>query len=299
MFASMTIHEASLQLRFQLFHMYDEREAGNITDLVMEHITGWKKIDRVVNKTIPLSAQQEQMLKDFTKALLANKPLQYVLEEAWFYGMKLYVDENVLIPRPETEELVDWLIKEVQSSGFIVPGSQSGTKNLLDIGTGSGCIPLAIKKSFPALKVHSCDISEGALNVAKKNAAAQQLNIHFHHLDILSETARNQLPVFDSIISNPPYIPQKDKTTMAANVLQYEPHTALFVDDNDPLLFYKAIAGFAASHLTKKGMVYLEIHEGMADGVIDVFKQKGFTRIELKKDLQGRDRMIRVEKFND
>jgi release factor glutamine methyltransferase len=222
-----------------------------------------------------------------------------VLEEAWFYGMKLYVDENVLIPRPETEELVDWLIKEVQSSGLIVPGSQSGIKNLLDIGTGSGCIPLAIKKSFPALKVHSCDISEGALNVAKKNAAAQQLNIHFHHLDILSETARNQLPVFDSIISNPPYIPQKDKTTMAANVLQYEPHTALFVDDNDPLLFYKAIAGFAASHLTKKGMVYLEIHEGMADGVIDVFKQKGFTRIELKKDLQGRDRMIRVEKFND
>jgi len=294
MFVAMTIHEASQQLRFQLFHIYSEREAGTITGLVMENITGWKRIDRVVNKTVPLAAQQEQLLKDYTKALLENKPLQYVLHEAWFYGMLLYVDENVLIPRPETEELADWVVKDYKSSGFTVQHSAPGTKNLLDIGTGSGCIPLAVKKNLPAVEVYGCDISEAALTVAKKNAADQKSDIHFRQLDILTETGRNQLPVFDIIISNPPYIPQRDKTGMAANVLQYEPHLALFVEDDDPLVFYKAIADFATTHLKTHGLIYLEIHEEMADAVMDLYKQKGFTHIELKKDLQGRDRMMKV-----
>jgi release factor glutamine methyltransferase len=290
----MTIHEASLQLRFQLFHIYDEREAGNITDLVMEYITGWKKIDRVVNKMVPLSAKQEQVLEGFTKALLENNPLQYVLHEAWFYGMKLYVDENVLIPRPETEELVDWVIKEVLSPEFVVPGSQPAAKSIIDIGTGSGCIPLAIKKNCPSAEVYASDISEAALHVAEKNATDQKLTIHFHLLDILSEADRDQLPIFDIIISNPPYIPLKDKTSMSANVVQYEPSLALFVEDNDPLVFYKAIADFASSHLAKQGMIYLEIHEEMGGAIVELYRQKGFAPIELRKDLQGKDRMVKV-----
>ena len=293
-FAPMTIHEASQQLRFQLFTLYDDREAANIADLVMENITGWTKIDRVVNKTVPLSYIQQQQLNDYTNALMANKPLQYVLHEAWFFGMKLYADENVLIPRPETEELVDWIVKDNISSKFIVHSSKASVNNVLDIGTGSGCIPLAIKKMLPNIELHAVDISEGALKVAKKNAATLQLHIHFHQLDILDADATQSMPQFDIIVSNPPYIPQSDKATMAANVLQYEPHLALFVDNEDPLLFYKAIAAFAHSHLKPGGYIYLEIHEEMAQAVTALYREKGFTNIELRKDLQGRDRMLKA-----
>ena len=287
MFVAMTIHEASRQLRFQLFHLYDEREAGNITELVMEHLTGWKKIDRVINKTVPLSASQEQLLQQYTSALLIHRPLQYILQQAWFYGLSLYVDENVLIPRPETEELVDWLIKDARQAG-------RKTDGILDIGTGSGCIALAIKKNLPLANMHACDISEPALLVAKKNADIQKQSIHFHLLDILSLPAREALPAFDIMVSNPPYIPAKDKKAMSQNVLQYEPHLALFVEDADPLLFYKTIAAFAKTHLKKDGFIYLEIHEDMAIAVIPVFQQYGYTHIELKKDLQEKDRMVKV-----
>ena len=286
----MTIHEASLQLRFQLFHLYDEREAGNIAELVMENISGWKKIDRVMNKSAMLSGAQAQQLAAYTKALLENMPLQYVLHEAWFYGMKLYVDENVLVPRPETEELADWVIKELNN-----PGGDGPAMYLLDIGTGSGCIPLAVKKNLPLMEVHACDISEAALQVAKNNAANLQLAIHFHRLNILSAAERKALPVFNTIVSNPPYIPQKDKAAMAANVLQHEPHLALFVEDNDPLAFYSAIADFADHHLAKNGSIYLEIHEAMAAGIVNLYRQKGYASIEVRKDLQGKDRMVRIK----
>jgi release factor glutamine methyltransferase len=284
----MTIHEASQQLLFQLFHLYDEREAKNITDWVMENITGWKKIDRVSNKSVPLSAAQQIQLQQYTNELLNHTPVQYVLHEAWFYKMKLYVDENVLIPRPETEELVEWIINEVT-------GKNSKLKTILDIGTGSGCIPLALKKHLPAFEVHSCDISEAALSVAKKNAAGQQLEIQFHRCNILSKTERESLPQFDIIVSNPPYIPQKDKASMAPNVLKHEPHIALFVEDDDPLVFYTAIADFASTHLKKNGTIYLEIHEDLGLAVISLFKEKGYNRTELKKDLQGKDRMVRIK----
>jgi len=266
-------------LKFQLFHLYDEREAGNITDLVMEHITGWKKIDRVVNKIVPLSAAQTKTLNAYTLALLDHTPVQYVLHEAWFYDMRLYVDESVLIPRPETEELVDWVVHDTRNLELGIRHSA------LDIGTGSGCIPLAIKKKLPALDVYACDISEAALNTAKKNAIDQQLSVHFHLLDILSPGDRDQLPMFDIIVSNPPYIPQKDKDTMAANVLQYEPALALFVADDDALLFYKAIADFAATHLNKNGAIYLEIHEDKGESVINLYRQRNFSNIELRKDM--------------
>jgi len=165
---------------------------------------------------------------------------------------------------------------------------------VLDIGTGSGCIPLAIKKKLPGFETHACDISEAALAVAKKNAASQQLHVAFHHLDILAAAQWRSLPLFDIIVSNPPYIPEADKLSMAANVLNFEPTRALFVADNDPLLFYRAIADFAATHLSEKGCIYLEIHEHMGEAVIQLYQEKGFAGIELRKDMQGKDRMIKV-----
>ena len=253
----------------------------------MENITGWKKIDRVTNKAVPLSAAQEKLLRQYTVELQTHKPVQYVLQEAWFYKMKLYVDENVLIPRPETEELVQWLIAEAGSR-------KSEAERILDIGTGSGCIALALKKNLPAAEVYACDISEGALVVAKRNASDQQLKLQFLLLNILLKEERKQLPEFDILISNPPYIPLHNKATMSNNVINHEPHLALFVENDDPLIFYRAIADFSLSHLKKDGSIYLEIHEDLANEVIQLYNEKGYSKIELKKDLQDKDRMLRI-----
>ena len=278
----MTIQEAQQQLLFQLFHVYDEREARNIADLVMEYVTEWKRIDRIINKTVPLSSIKEKELAEFTAQLLNHKPVQYVLHEAWFAGLKFYVDENVLIPRPETEELVDWICKE----------NSGGT--MLDIGTGSGCIPVSLKNKLALANIHACDISSGALSVAQKNATENKTAIQFHQLDFLDPEQSNSLPVFDVIVSNPPYIPQKDKQEMHRNVLDHEPHIALFVADNDPLIFYKAISEFANDHLKKDGAIYIEIHEALGDEVVKLFVESGFASTILRKDLQKRDRMVKA-----
>ena len=290
MFVSMTIHDASQQLRFQLLALYSDREAGNITDMVMEKITCWRRIDRVVNKTVPLSDPQKVQWQTYLTALLAHKPVQYVLQEAWFYGMLLYVNEDVLIPRPETEELVDWLIKDHRVAGSPI---------VLDIGTGSGCLPLAIKKSLSKAVVHACDTSAAALAVAKKNAARQQAELIFHQTDILSTSEASKLPMVDLIISNPPYIPHSDIGSMQKNVLDYEPHLALFVPNDKPLVFYVAIRDFAITHLQPGGELYLELHEEYADAVAVLFNTNDFSNIEKRKDMQGRDRMLRVSRSPD
>jgi release factor glutamine methyltransferase len=302
----MTIHDAKQQLVFQLFHLYDEREATLIADWVMEKLTGWKKIDRVVNKTVALSAEQENLLDKYTRELLDYRPVQYVLQEAWFYGLRLYVDENVLIPRPETEELVDWIVQDTRyriqdtglaASGILYPASGIGhpeSVRVLDVGTGSGCIAIAIKHTLPISEVWACDTSDTALNVARLNADVLHAQIDFVPLDFLDITQQHQLPKVDIIVSNPPYVPLKDKAAMLPHVLQYEPHLALFVTDNDPLIFYNAIASFAKEHLHANGTVYVEIHELLGNEVVQLFRQHGFTEIVLKKDLQGRDRMVKA-----
>jgi len=279
----------------------------------MEHITDWKKIDRIINKQILLSAPQEDSMKKITLELLSHKPVQYILHEAWFCGMKFYVDENVLIPRPETEELVEWIVAEIRSKKLEdrILNSNIQHSNLLttdhlpltthhsqltiiDIGTGSGCIPIALKKKLPDAKIYSCDISEKALEVAKKNAAINQTEINFLHLDFLDEEKRNALPVFDIIVSNPPYIPITDKKTMQQNVIDFEPHNALFVPDNDPLIFYKAIIEFAKTHLYRKGQIFFEMHEDQSANVKKLFPTQGFCQIEIKKDLQNKNRMLKA-----
>jgi release factor glutamine methyltransferase len=290
----MTVQEATTQLGSRLFPLYGEREAALIADWVVEKITGWTKIDRVIGKTVSLSADQRKLYDKYTRELLQQRPVQYVLQEAWFYGMKLYVDENVLIPRPETEELVSWVIEEVEKMKTGYGNNSHNAITLLDIGTGSGCIPLALKKKLPLAEVHSCDISDGALAVARKNAREQVLDLVLHRLNFLGEAERNRLPVFDVMVSNPPYVPVKDKEAMAAHVLRYEPHIALFVNNNDPLLFYEAIGDFAKTHLVKGGAVFVEIHEALGQEVVDLFKRKGASAGQLKKDLQGKDRMVRA-----
>lgn len=298
----MTIHEARQYLAMQLNPVYEDREAANIADWVMEHLTGLKKIDRIIHKETPLSATQISLLESYTASLLNHKPVQYVLHEAWFYGLRFYVDENVLIPRPETEELVEWVVEESRiqypgsrSTHYVAAPAASGPR-ILDIGTGSGCIPIALKHHLPAAAVYACDVSAGALQVAQKNAQDLGTAVQFFQVDILQRMNWPSLPEVDVIVSNPPYIPVKDKATMRANVLQHEPHLALFVEDDDPLLFYRTIAGFASRHLRPGGKVYVEIHEDLGPATSALFAGSGFSDVVLKKDLQGKDRMVRAVK---
>lgn len=280
----MTMQEATYYLLNNLRTIYPEGEASQITDWVIEHLTGSKKAERMIYKNAAITEQEEKQLQQYTERLLNREPVQYVLNESWFCGLNLYVDKNVLIPRPETEELVEWIISNCK---FPVDELK-----ILDIGTGSGCIPISLKRRIRKAEVWACDISEKALAVAKRNADALGADVNFMQLDILGKEQRNQLPEFDIIVSNPPYVPEKDKAQMQPNVLNYEPPTALFVPDNDPLVFYKAIAVFGKTHLNPKGTIYCEIHENLGSPVEEIFSSSGYTT-ELKKDMQQKDRMIK------
>lgn len=282
----MTIQEATQHIKEQLKNIYDQREAGNISGWVIEHLTGSKRTDRIIHKNKPITPEQELQLQQYCKRLLKHEPVQYVLNEAWFCGLKFFVDQHVLIPRPETEELVEWIIDNCK-----FPISKL---KILDIGSGSGCISIALKRKLRKAEIWSCDISKAALEVARQNAKELGVDVTFLPVDFLDEKQREQLPSFDIIVSNPPYVPEKDKQQMRPNVLQYEPATALFVPDNDPLIFYRAIAEFGRSHLNKNGVIYAEIHESIGEMVNQLFRLKGYST-ELKKDMQGKERMLKAE----
>ena len=284
----MTVQEARQDLVNSLVNIYDKAEASNITELVMEYITRWSRTEQVNNKDIPFSFAQISLLENITDRLLKHEPVQYIISEAWFAGMKFYVDKNVLIPRPETEELVDWLIRDCSK--------ETRHFKILDIGTGSGCIAIAIKNKLPDVEMWACDVSDAALTVARMNADGLNAAIDFVPLDFLDNEQRKQLGVFDIIVANPPYVPQKDKSPMRKNVLDYEPHVALFVSDDDQLIFYEAIADFGKEHLKDEGQIYLEIHEEIGGKVTELFTRKGYSSIELKKDLEGKDRMVKISK---
>lgn len=286
----MTLHESRQRLLFQLYNIYDNREAANIADLVMEKITGWKKIDRILNKKLPLLPDKIQLLEKYTEELLAYKPVQYVLEEAWFHGMPFHVDGNVLIPRPETEELVDWVIETT----IKLSPERKNKLAVLDVGTGSGCISICLKKQLPFADIYACDISPEALNVAARNASTHDTSIQFLQVDFLDNSQWKLFPQVDIVVSNPPYVPLKDKETMAANVVQYEPHLALFVDNNDPVIFYRALANFAKEKMKPGSTVYAELHEVLAEDVQQVFKEQNLNMVEFRNDLQGKTRMVRV-----
>ena len=308
-----TVQQAYEHLRAQLQTIYDSPEATAIAAAVTAHITGLDNTGRLINKHKPLTQEQAELYNKITNELLLQKPLQYVLHSAPFYGMSLYVDENVLIPRPETEELVDWIIREVKKEDTRYRKQDAGEEqeikdkkqehnseplaSILDIGTGSGCIPIALKKHLSFADVHAIDISEKSLEIAKKNAAAQATNIHFYLLDILNKSLWQQLRKFNVIVSNPPYITQKERSDMHNNVLQFEPHTALFVPDEQPLLFYEGIASFGLQHLNSNGLLFFEINEVYGKEIVEMLQGKSYQNIEIRKDMQGKDRMIKAELF--
>lgn len=283
----MLVELAYQQLLQKLEALYEKREATTIANWVIEHITGLKRMDRLLQKEATLNSDQLQKLITKTNQLQLSEPVQYVLREAWFAGLPFYVDQSVLIPRPETEELVEWIMDDHQHKQF---------KQVLDIGTGSGCIPISLKLKIPNASVTSIDISSDALIIAQKNASNLHANIHLKQVNFLDESNWQALARYDCIVSNPPYIKDSERNSMAKHVIDFEPNIALFVPDNDPLLFYRKIAIFGLQHLEKTGAIYLEINQTLGNEVVALFKQSGYTT-EIRKDLMGNDRMVKAALF--
>ncbi len=288
----MTINEAYYLTKKYLIKIYDDKEAASIAELIIEKISGLKKTDRILNKQQILNKTQIDILQEYQKQLNENTPLQYVLHEAWFAGIKFFVDENVLIPRPETEELVEWIIQDVTDNLALTISYSPLT--ILDIGTGSGCIAIALKKKIVNANLYAFDISESALQIALLNAQQNNTEINFFKANIFEYQNNNNLPLFDIIVSNPPYIPKKELAEMHANVISYEPHLALFVPDENPFLFYDVISNFSLLHLKQNGVLYIEIHENYANNIEKLLQKKSFKSIEIKKDLQQKNRMVKA-----
>jgi release factor glutamine methyltransferase len=272
------------QIKSELKEIYSEAEIQQIVFLLIEKLTGWERSAIIINKNTIFSVQQRELLHSFIEKLKKHVPVQYIIGSAWFYGSKFDVNPDVLIPRPETEELVDWIVKENENIHKL---------KILDIGTGSGCIAVSLKSVFVHAEVEGWDISEKALETATKNAKNNKCDVAFGLHDILKPIIIDKQ--WNIIVSNPPYIPFGNKIDMNRNVLEYEPHSALFVEDENPLIFYEAIADFALKHLLPGGQLYFEIHKDMGDACLQMLKGKGFMQISLRKDISGNDRMINAK----
>jgi len=289
----MTIKEAGIRLRAATANYYDLREAGAISNMVLEDLTGFSRVDRIIHDQEPLTAAQQSALAVSIKYLQLKMPVQYILGYAYFGELRLKVNNQVLIPRPETEELVDWVRQSVTEHH---KGREAGL-GLLDIGTGTGCIPLSLKKYFPDSHVFGCDISDGALGVARHNSRLTGLDVSFFKTDVLqqleAETLLGRLGPLDYIISNPPYIDASEKPAMEAHVLDFEPHLALFPEKSLPAtIFYEKIAFFAAKVLKPGGRLFLEMNPLYVKETVDLLKKAGGSLIEIKRDLQGKERMV-------
>lgn len=296
----------------ELSSLYDEKEIESFFYLILENFHQIKRIDLALNPQMEMNDKQllhwESILSDLKK----QKPIQYILGETEFYGLPFLVNENTLIPRPETEELVELIIKQNSKSEIPPEPKVNGAKlnsklKILDIGTGSGCIAIALKKNLPNSEVFAIDISEEALETAKKNAQINQVEIHFIQADILKINNLEQLPTsnpklethnpkletqFDIIVSNPPYVRNLEKQEINPNVLEYEPHLALFVEDEDALLFYRKIAQLALKSLSPNGRLYFEINQYLGKETVELIESFGFKNVVLHKDIYGNDRMI-------
>lgn len=281
----MTIQTVQQNFTVQLANMYSQSEASYITKLVLEKVLG---IDRNEMKKFNgniISHIQAAQLTNCLHQLLQNTPLQYVIGQTWFYNCIINVNKHVLIPRPETEELVEWIIHENKLL------ANNNDFSIIDIGTGSGCIPIALKKHLPISNITAIDISTQALQVAEKNATHNQQAITFLQTNFLLTDEWKQLTTYDIIVSNPPYIPEFEKQKMTKNVVDFEPSLALFVPDHNPQLFYEKIAAFGKLHLKKEGKIYVEVHEDFAMQTMDVFK-KIYKKVVLKEDISQKQRMI-------
>jgi release factor glutamine methyltransferase len=298
----MKMADAERYISGRLQEVYEESEAKNIADLLIEHITSLSKNERLSRNEYEITPEQELAFRDDLQRLLKHEPIQYLMNKSWFYGLELFVDPSVLIPRPETEELVEWVINDIKASGLDVftrdmaGADKTNLLKILDVGTGSGCIALALKKAMPKAEIWGCDMSEEALNVARRNGSALDIRVDFQGLNFLDPEQQRQLPTVNILVSNPPYIPIKDKQLMDRNVVEHEPHLALFVPNDDPLVFYRALAKFGMHRLYENGSIYMEIHEDLGNQVTDLFKEQGYFSVVVKKDMQGKNRMVKVKK---
>jgi release factor glutamine methyltransferase len=275
----MTVKTAFQTLHTSLCSIYDNREAFTITRYIFEDI--FKIFNPQTERT--LTTAEIAQFQDVQTRLLRHEPWQHVVGFADFFGLKLHVSPDVLIPRPETEELVQWILDDC-----------APRDRVLDIGTGSGCIPIALKRQQASLAVLGIDISEAALQIAQKNAALNTAEVRWTNADILDRKSWDNFEKFEIIVSNPPYVLATELPAMPRNVRDFDPHTALFVSEKTPLLFYEAIADFAVAHLAVGGRLYFEIHQDFGQEMIALLQQRGFREVELRQDIFGCDRMIKA-----
>ncbi len=283
----MTTREAILLLRSELATCYDSREIEGITRIIFEDVLLWQPIDIVMRENEPLPEFFDNRLASIISRLKQHEPLQYILGKARFHGHSFAVTPATLIPRPETEQLVDMIVDEN-------PGSDL---QVLDIGTGSGCIAISLARALKFAQVTATDISRAALEVAQQNAAALKTRVKFLEQDILSCRAPSE--AWDIIVSNPPYITEQEKAAMERNVLDYEPASALFVPDDDPMLFYRPIASYASRALKNGGRLYLEINRAMGNLVCDTLQRAGLSNIQVHNDFNGNVRFVTATKKYD
>ncbi|WP_040625669.1 peptide chain release factor N(5)-glutamine methyltransferase [Mucilaginibacter paludis] len=282
-----TILDVLMSFDEKLHLLYDKPEIDSIKYLAVSDVTGLSKAQLRAFTGNEITTPQAEKLTDIANQLQTGIPLQYILGHTEFYGLNFQVNPSVLIPRPETEELVEWIIQAAQE--------RHQQEAILDIGTGSGCIPVKLKKHLPDAEVSAIDISPAALQTAKQNATLNGVDVAFIEADILNPVEIS-FPQYSILVSNPPYVTEREKAHMHVNVLNNEPHLALFVSDHDPLVFYRAIADFALQHLTSNGLLFFEINENLGQQMIDLLQDKNLKNIELRQDMRGKDRMIKAQK---
>lgn len=265
-----------------LSSLYSKEEATSIARMVFKEKLGIRRTDIAIEPELQITQNDVEKIKRISRKLMQGFPVQQVLGFADFYGIRLKVNKFTLIPRPETEELIQWIIEE--------SSNKKGLK-ILDVGTGSGCIAIALAKGLHNSQVQAVDISAGALKIAGYNAKINDVSIDFKRTDILQKSNRDNLGKFDIIVSNPPYVTEKEMALMHTNVLDHEPHSALFVPDGDPLLFYNVISEFGLKHLNTGGKIYFEINEAYGSEMKELLESKGFNNVCIRKDLNGKDRM--------
>jgi len=270
---------------------FEKTEIDSFFYILIEYRLQLSKMDFLMNPNIKISQDDKEFFNTVVLRLKNEEPIQYILNQAFFYGLLFEVDENTLIPRPETEELIDWIIKDQDLL-------KKQELHVLDIGTGSGCIPITLSKNISNSVVTTVDVSEKAIQVAKRNAKTNKVEVFFINDTILvPETINNTKYAFDVIVSNPPYVRNLEKQEIKQNVLAYEPHLALFVADDDALIFYDRITKYALKHLKKDGALYFEINQYLGEATVELVKKLGFKNVELRKDMFGNDRMLKAFGF--
>ena len=283
-FVKLKIKDLKNAFTTQLSDVYPSEEIESFFTILSEYFLNYTRLETVLHADVSLSEENIKHFENAISRLKKHEPIQYICGETEFYSLPFKVDKHTLIPRPETEELVQWIIDDENKT-------HKRSKTLLDIGTGSGCIAIALATNLKDLNVSALDFSPKALDIAHKNSVVNSVKVNFIELDILD--AQTLLQQYYIIVSNPPYVRNLEKPNMRSNVLEYEPRLALFVSDKDPLLYFRKIAGLAKEHLTSNGRLYLEINEYLSDELKELLEIEGFVNIEVRKDIFGKDRMIK------